>query len=65
MAMLRVCGHPGCATLTLGALCVEHEVLLERPVRRRRERVVPALAAAPVVHDAREVMAADGRRSEV
>jgi hypothetical protein len=65
MAMLRVCGHPGCGTLTLGALCVEHEAFLERPVLRRRERVVPALATAPVVHDAREVMAADEPRSAV
>ena len=65
MAMLRVCGHPGCGTLTLGALCVEHEALLERPVSRRRERVVPALAVSPIVHDGREVMAADGRQSEV
>lgn len=25
MAMLRVCSHRGCTTLTLGELCVEHE----------------------------------------
>ena len=44
MAMLRVCGHPGCGTLTLGELCLEHEQSPAQRADRRRVRAVPALA---------------------
>ena len=27
--MLRTCDHPGCATLTLGTLCIAHEPPVE------------------------------------
>jgi hypothetical protein len=45
MAMLKVCAHPGCSTLTFGGLCVEHEAPAARPRPRKRGRVVPAVAA--------------------
>jgi hypothetical protein len=54
MAMLRVCGHPGCATLTLGELCLEHE---QSPVRRadlRQARAVAALAVPRARRRAKE-----------
>jgi len=50
MAMLRVCGHPGCGTLTLGELCLEHE---PSPVQRdepRMVRVASALASVSRMH---------------
>jgi len=49
--MLRICAHPDCTTLTLGALCVTHEPPVEvvswprgRPYSRRTRRL-PAAAA--------------------
>lgn len=30
MSMLRVCSEPGCTTLTLGRLCIDHEPVLSR-----------------------------------
>lgn len=37
MSMLRVCSQPGCTTLTLGRLCIDHE-----PVQSRiRAEVAP------------------------
>jgi hypothetical protein len=54
MAMLRVCGHPGCTTLTLGALCLEHE---QAPVQRaglRPARAVVALAVPRAERRAKE-----------
>lgn len=47
MAMLRVCGHPGCGTLTLGELCIEHEQSPAQRTDPRRARTVPALAPSP------------------
>jgi hypothetical protein len=29
MSMLRTCAAPGCSSLTLGELCIEHEVTIE------------------------------------
>ena len=34
--MIRTCSHPGCETLTLGALCIEHEVPVARSFPRGR-----------------------------
>lgn len=55
--MLRICGHPDCTTLTLGALCVVHEPPVEarrwprgRPYSRR-ERRLPAGVAQIVATD--------------
>jgi hypothetical protein len=31
MSMLRVCSEPGCTTLTLGRLCMEHEPVQSLP----------------------------------
>ncbi|HET7130109.1 MAG TPA: hypothetical protein VFJ93_13635 [Gaiellaceae bacterium] len=65
MAMLRVCGHPGCGTLTLGELCIEHEAPTEQdvsPAFRHRERVVPAVAA---VSQSRGPSEADERRPAI
>jgi hypothetical protein len=28
MSLLQLCTHPGCATLTIGGLCIEHEPVL-------------------------------------
>jgi hypothetical protein len=28
MSLLQLCTHPGCATLTIGRLCIEHEPIL-------------------------------------
>jgi hypothetical protein len=59
MAMLRVCGHPGCGTLTLGELCIELE---QSSVQRTdRVRVVPVLATGSRAH--RRPPDANGRRS--
>ena len=47
MSMLRTCSFPGCNTLTLGELCLEHEKVDLVPV-------VPepaAPAAAAVTHE--------------
>jgi hypothetical protein len=63
MAMLKVCGHPGCATLTLGALCLEHEQLPAGRGDRRRARAVPAVVG--VSRTVRRVADADGRRPGV
>ena len=34
--MIRTCSHPGCETLTLGALCIEHEAPVARSFPRGR-----------------------------
>jgi hypothetical protein len=33
--MLRICDHPDCATLTLGAFCIEHEQRIEGEIYPR------------------------------
>jgi hypothetical protein len=63
MAMLKVCGRPGCGTLTLGELCIEHEQSPAQRADRPPVRVVPAIATAPRIH--RRVPEADGRPSGV
>lgn len=63
MAMLKVCGHPGCGTLTLGELCIEHEQAPAQRSDRRRVRTVAALATAPRVHE--RVPDTNGRHSGV
>jgi hypothetical protein len=40
MSMLRVCSEPGCTTLTLGRLCIDHE-----PVQSRESGEVPPPAS--------------------
>jgi hypothetical protein len=42
MPMLRTCSAPGCKTLTLGQLCLEHETADVAVVIRHRS---PALSA--------------------
>ncbi len=61
--MLRVCDHPGCGTLTLGELCIEHEQSSVQRTDRPRVRVVPVLATGSRAH--RRVPGANGRRSGV
>jgi len=63
MAMLKVCGHPGCATLTLGELCLEHEQSPAQRADRRRVRAVPAVVR--VSHTHRRMPDPGGRRSDV
>ena len=43
--MLRVCGHPGCGTFTLGELCIEHEQSPAQRADRGRVRTVAAAVA--------------------
>jgi hypothetical protein len=62
MAMLRVCGHPGCRTLTLGDLCIEHEASPAQRADPRRVRAVPALVSVRAQQSSR---GANGRRSGV
>jgi hypothetical protein len=59
--MLRICDHPGCRTLTLGAFCIHHEppVLIERfprgrpfPSASRKARELTALVPVDVVVEA-------------
>ena len=58
--MLRVCGHPGCGTLTLGELCIEHE---QSPVQRLdRPRVRAAAALATVSRSQPTERGTSGRR---
>jgi hypothetical protein len=48
MSMLRVCSEPGCTTLTLGRLCIDHEpVQSQRPVEVASPAPVEANAAEP------------------
>ena len=63
MSMLRTCSAPGCKTLTLGELCLEHEVISAAPAVALHSRVLDlvqeqaAPAAAPVPHDETAVVA--------
>jgi hypothetical protein len=43
MSLLELCRHPGCTTLTIGGLCVEHEPVREALVFPRG-RPFPPLA---------------------
>jgi hypothetical protein len=63
MGMLRVCGHPGCGTLTLGELCIEHELSPAQRLDRRRLRAAAALATRSRSH--RPGREANGRRTGV
>jgi len=63
MAMLRVCGHPGCGTFTLGELCIEHEQPPAHRPDRERVRAVAAVAGGTHVH--KRLPGAEGRRSGV
>jgi hypothetical protein len=62
MAMLRVCGHPGCRTLTLGDLCIEHESSPAQRAELRRVRAVPALVPVRAQQSSR---GASGRSSGI
>jgi len=62
MAMLRVCGHPGCGTFTLGELCIEHEQSPAQRADRGRVRTVAA-AVAGGTHVHKPLPGAEGRRS--
>jgi hypothetical protein len=48
MPIIRPCSDPGCATLTMGELCLAHEHarLAEQPLRRRAIPYVALVAAA-------------------
>jgi hypothetical protein len=63
MAMLKICGQPGCGTLTLGALCIEHERPPAERLDRARLRAVPALATGSRAR--RHVPGASGRRPRI
>jgi hypothetical protein len=48
MTLVHACGKPGCATLTMGTLCLEHEEAAEGRLRSRigrlaRGRQAPAI----------------------
>jgi len=45
MPLLRVCAHPGCATLTTGRLCAGHEAPVTRVFVRGRPFVRPVPVA--------------------
>lgn len=60
--LLRTCQHPGCATLTMGELCLRHEQPVTRTFPRGRPYVPSEAARAPVVGMGR-VPAARGRSS--
>jgi hypothetical protein len=60
MAMLRRCSHPGCTTLTLGRMCVRHELDDENPDKsdpanavplRQGDRLVACHREAPAFED--------------
>lgn len=44
--MVHECVREGCATLTMGQLCLDHEREAEASLRRRAERMLPRLATA-------------------
>lgn len=46
--MVHECARQGCATLTMGELCLDHEreAEAEASLRRRAERMLPRLATA-------------------
>jgi len=44
--MVHECARPGCDTLTMGELCLDHERESEATVRRRVKRLLPRLATA-------------------
>jgi len=45
MPVVRACSHPGCTTLTMGVLCLDHEAPVTRVFLRGRPFVRPVLAA--------------------
>ena len=54
MTLIHVCGKPGCETLTMGALCLEHELAAEARLRSRigrtsRRRRGQAITLAVVI----------------
>ncbi|HEY7396927.1 MAG TPA: hypothetical protein VH538_01380 [Gaiellaceae bacterium] len=52
-ALLRTCAHPGCSTLTMGELCLAHEL----PVLRTFSRGRPFRRAARVLQPAGRTLA--------
>ena len=54
MSLLQLCRHPGCTTMTIGGLCVEHEPVVEsrtyprgRPFPPRARLVIESAAVRP------------------
>lgn len=48
MSMIKQCAEPGCGTLTMGPLCLEHELLLLGVTTLSSQAEPPvALTAAP------------------
>ena len=45
MPMIHVCARPGCETLTMGAVCLEHEQQDTMRLRMRVQRTLPRFAA--------------------
>jgi hypothetical protein len=45
MSMVHSCARPGCRTLTMGELCLEHEQP-DTGLRMRAHRLLPRLATA-------------------
>jgi hypothetical protein len=44
--MVHPCARPECETLTMGALCLEHEQQQDVRLRTRLERLLPRLTTA-------------------
>ena len=64
MPMLRTCSAPGCNTLTLGELCLEHEAVNVSPVAAQpdlvRDLVRESAAARAPARDDATIEAAKG-----
>jgi hypothetical protein len=44
--LVHPCSRPGCETLTMGVLCLEHEQQRDMSVAMRARRLLPRLATA-------------------
>jgi hypothetical protein len=44
--LVHPCSRPGCETLTMGVLCLEHEGQRETSLATRVRRLLPRLASA-------------------
>ena len=64
MSLLEVCTHPGCTTLTIGGLCVEHEPVRE-PRVFPRGRPFPALQRRSVDKRVVSLRPQGGERGEL
>lgn len=49
MPMIHTCARPGCETLTMGEVCLQHERLAASSPRGRLRRALPRAAAAAML----------------